>query len=100
MHYRRQVAIALTSVMLVSFGFSVFLLRRIDRMREGAVLEEMLYVRSPKLLKVMSLGYTGLMGDIYWTRVCQYFGAKHRAGAMQYKLLAPLLDITTTLDPK
>ena len=100
MHYRCQVAVALTAVMLLSFAGAVVLLHQIDHMREGAVLEEMLYVPSPKLLKAMSLGYTGLMADIYWTRVVQYFGAKHRAGAMQYKLLAPLLDITTTLDPK
>jgi hypothetical protein len=100
MHYRRQVAVALTAVMLISFALSAVLLQRIDRMREGAVLEEMLYIPSPKLLKVMSLGYTGLMADIYWTRVVQYFGVKHRDRSMEYKLLAPLLDITTTLDPK
>src|SRR3569832_1575203 len=47
----------------------------------------------------MSLGYTGLMADIYWTRVVQYFGEKHRTKAQHYQLLAPLLDITTTLDP-
>jgi len=31
--------------------------------------------------------------------VVQYFGSKHRANSKQYKLLAPLLDITTPLDP-
>ena len=39
------------------------------------------------------------MADLYWTRVVQYFGGKHYQRAEQYKLLAPLLDITTTLDP-
>lgn len=99
MNYRRQVAGALAAVMLVSLAGSVLLLREIDRVREGATLEEVLYIPSPKLLKAMSLGYTGLVADIYWTRVIQYFGAKHRAKAQQYQLLAPLLDITTTLDP-
>src|SRR5581483_1793122 len=41
----------------------------------------------------------GLMADIYWTRAVQYFGGKHRAGAEEYKLLGPLLEITTALDP-
>jgi hypothetical protein len=48
----------------------------------------------------LSLGYSGLLADIYWTRVVQYFGGKHRAKSMQYKILAPLLDMTTALDPK
>ena len=29
----------------------------------------------------------------------QYFGGRHAAGADHYRLLAPLLEITTTLDP-
>jgi tetratricopeptide (TPR) repeat protein len=48
----------------------------------------------------MSLGYSGLLADIYWTRVVQYFGNKHRAKAKQYLILEPLLEMTTTLDPK
>jgi len=47
----------------------------------------------------MSLGYTGLMADIYCTRAVQYFGG-HHASDGEYTLLAPLLTITTTLDPK
>ncbi len=99
MTYRRQIGFTLAAVMVVSLAGSVFLLREIDRIREGATIEEVLYIPSPKILKAMSLGYTGLMADIYWTRVVQYFGEKHRARARQYQLLAPLLDITTTLDP-
>ena len=85
--------------MVISLAASVALLRKIDQMRESATLEEVLYIPSPKVLKVMSLGYTGLAADIYWTRAVQYFGEKHRARSNQYHLLAPLLDITTTLDP-
>ena len=28
----------------------------------------------------MSLGYTGLLADIYWTRAVQYFGEQHHSG--------------------
>ena len=99
MRGRIKIAAVLTGVMMVALLGSIVLLRQIDQVRQGATLEESLYIPSPKVLKAMSLGYTGLMADIYWTRVVQYFGSKHKANAMQYKLLAPLLDITTELDP-
>jgi len=99
MRYRRQTAAVLAATIFVALGGSIALLHEIDRMREGATLEESLYIPSPRVLRALSLGYTGLMADIYWTRVVQYFGSKHRANATQYKLLAPLLEITTTLDP-
>jgi len=47
----------------------------------------------------MSLGYSGLLADIYWTRAVQYFGWKHKQRSADYRLLYPLLDITTQLDP-
>lgn len=99
MRHSRYIAAVLVTVMVVSLGCSILLLRHIDDLRQGATLEESLYIPSPKVLKALSLGYTGLMADIYWTRVVQYFGGRHRANSTQYKLLAPLLDITTTLDP-
>jgi hypothetical protein len=96
---RRAVAVVLAGVMVASLAGSIFLLRHIDRLREGATLEEVLYLPSARALKGLSLGYTGLMADLYWTRAVQYFGSKHAVHSRQYKLLAPLLDITTTLDP-
>jgi hypothetical protein len=56
-------------------------------------------LRSGKLLKAMSLEYTPLMADIYWTRVVQYYGDKSARHDANVELLWPLLDITTTLDP-
>jgi tetratricopeptide (TPR) repeat protein len=48
----------------------------------------------------MSLGYTGLLADIYWTRAVQYFGFQRHTSASDFSLLAPLLEITTELDPR
>ncbi len=79
---------------------SAVVLRRIDQIRSGATLQEVLYISSPKLLKRVSLGYEGLLADIYWTRTVQYFGRKHMAYSDRYDLLAPLLEITTALDPR
>lgn len=99
MKLRAAVTVVLAIVLILSMSTAVVLLRRIDGLRAGATLEEVLYVPSPKILNRMSLGYSGLVADIYWTRAVQYFGARHRAHARDYQLLAPLLDITTELDP-
>ena len=96
----RQVTIAFSLLLVASVAASVLLLRRLDQIRTGATLEEVLYISSPKTLKKMSLGYDGLLADIYWTRAVQYFGGKHHDGAQKFDLLAPLLEITTTLDPQ
>jgi hypothetical protein len=86
-------------LLLACLVVSVLLLRRLDRIRAGAAVEEVLYISSPHALKRLSLGYDGLLADIYWTRAVQYFGNKHQVGAKRYDLLAPLLEITTALDP-
>lgn len=59
-----------------------------------------LTLRSPVVVKKLSLEYAPLMGAIYWTRAVQYYGEKHRLGGQNLELLYPLLDITTTLDPQ
>jgi len=79
---------------------STLVLRKLDSMRSGATLEEVLYITSPKALKRLSLGYNGLLADIYWTRAVQYFGWNFHEGTGRYTLLAPLLELTTALDPQ
>jgi hypothetical protein len=86
-------------VLVLCLGAAVVTVTRADRHRPAATLDEVLYIPSAKVLKSMSLGYSGLLADIYWTRAVQYFGGKHVLGSSEYKLLAPLLDITTQLDP-
>jgi tetratricopeptide (TPR) repeat protein len=95
----RQLAIVAGTLLIVCLAASALLLRSIDRQRTGATLEEVLYISSPTLLKRMSLGYDGLLADVYWTRAVQYFGDKLTRGSDRFDLLAPLLEITTTLDP-
>ncbi len=95
----QRVTVVFSLLLLGCVVTSVLLLHHLDQVRTGATLEEVLYVSSPQALKKMSLGYDGLLADIYWTRAVQYFGNKHHAGTRRYDLLAPLLEITTTLDP-
>ena len=87
------------AILLASLAAAAMLVHALDEARPDARLQEVLYVSSPKLLKRLSLGYEGLLADIYWTRVVQYFGGVHARGGGEYKLLWPLLNITTQLDP-
>jgi tetratricopeptide (TPR) repeat protein len=96
---RRQTTFVASGLLLLFLIGSVVTLVRVDRLRTGASLQEVLYISSPKLVKRLSLGYEGLLADIYWTRAVQYFGNKHHVLARNYRLLAPLLEITTYLDP-
>jgi tetratricopeptide (TPR) repeat protein len=76
--------------------------------RAPQAVEETLYVRSGEALKRASLGFDGLMTDVYWIRTLLYFGEEfeRQRVSKQYfdvgrlKLLQPLLDITVDLDPK
>lgn len=95
----RKVTVVASVALILCLASSVLVLRSIDRMRSGATLQEVLFISSPKVLKRLSLGYDGLLADVYWTRAVQYFGGKHYDGGHNYALLAPLLEITTALDP-
>lgn len=98
MRRRRHTAIA-SLVLVFSALASAGLLRTVDRLRTRATLKEVLFVSSPEAVRKLSLGYHGLLADIYWTRVVQYYGEQHHRGDSDYNLLWPLLNITTQLDP-
>jgi tetratricopeptide (TPR) repeat protein len=99
MKQRRTTSVIASACLLLSLVASVALLRHTDQLRPQSTLDEVLYVSSPKVLKRASLGYDGLLADIYWTRAVQYFGFRHHNQATSFNLLAPLLEITTQLDP-
>ena len=94
-----RVSLVFAAVMLAFFAAATVSLYKVDQIRLQTRQEDVLYIPSAKALKHLSLGYTGLMADIYWTRAVQYFGWKHKNRDMDYHLLYPLLDITTELDP-
>ncbi len=97
--YRRKRTAVIAVALVVCLVGAIATLHRRSEMRQNATAEEVLYVSSPAMVKHMSLGYTGLAADVYWTRAVQYFGGKHHQRAMDYRLLPKLLDIATTLDP-
>jgi tetratricopeptide (TPR) repeat protein len=103
-------------ILIIIAGFCLLypLQRYIDSTRTREVVsEEALYFSSGESIKKMSLGFDGLLADIYWIRTVQYFGRKlidSRAPGepmsvgstkdIRMDLLAPLLDIIVTLDPQ
>jgi hypothetical protein len=100
MDYRGRVTVVFSLLLVLCLGTSVLLLMQMDRLRSDNTSGDVLYLPSSRTIKRLSLGYTGLAACIYWTRAVQYFGYKHRQQATDYPLLAPLLEITTDLDPK
>lgn len=74
-----------------------------------ATTEEQLYLNGATVKRV-SLGFNGLAADWYWMRSLQYVGRKvltngqglqlDDLGTLDLKLLPPLLDTATTLDPQ
>jgi hypothetical protein len=93
--------IAIAAVLLLGLTFVYRLQERLDLERQ-AIYEERddLVLRSPNLVKKLSLEYQPLVGAIYWTRAVQYYGEKHHLQDLKLDLLWPLLDVATTLDPK
>jgi tetratricopeptide (TPR) repeat protein len=95
----RRITTIFVVLLIISLGASALVVRRVDEYRAGSALEEVLYIPSSAVLKRLSLGYNTLLADVYWTRAVQYFGSKYHVVSARYDLLAPLLDITTDLDP-
>ena len=63
--------------------------------------EEVLYLWSGTQVKRLFPGFEDLAADIYWLRTVQYFGGERLfAENKRFELLRPLIDITTTLDPR
>lgn len=63
-------------------------------------LEEVAFMPVGPDLRRLSLGYEGLLADIYWTRVVQYFGRRRIEHDAHYDLLGRLLNDTVDLDPQ
>ena len=74
--------------------------------RQGGALvaapENLLYVRSPEAMKRLALSYDSLLADLYWIRAVQHYGGTRLSTDpnKQYDLLYPLLDLTTSLEPR
>jgi len=111
MHSDRTKTIALGLVVVIGMACAALLVRRLDTLRpppDPNAIDESLYLEG-KTARRMSLGFNGLAADWYWMRSLQYVGKKiinvdnvqiDSLAQLNLKLLAPLLDTATTLDPE
>jgi tetratricopeptide (TPR) repeat protein len=95
----QRTTIIAAGCLAVSMIACILLLRNLDQIRPQATLDDALYISSPQMVKRASLGFDGIMACIYWTRTVQYFGDRLHNRSRSYNELAPLLTITTALDP-
>ncbi|MBA2703053.1 MAG: hypothetical protein H0U60_04280 [Blastocatellia bacterium] len=102
----------LLSIILIGVASVVGLSQWLDSHRpanSATVEDEQLYLTGTTVRRVC-LGFNGLAADWYWMRSLQYVGGKllnaHQGigldnlSPLNLKLLAPLLDAATTLDPE
>jgi tetratricopeptide (TPR) repeat protein len=108
----RTKTICLAVVIALSLIATVGLARFVDARRppvDVSANDESLYLNA-KTAKRISLGFNGLAADWYWMRSLQYVGKKILAqegnaplddlSQLDLKLLGPLLENATTLDPE
>ena len=109
----RRRELPLVALLVACLGAAVGVARWMELRRppqaEVAQVSEELYV-TPQVARRVSLGFNGLAADWYWLRTLQYVGRKISAhqgqiqiddlGALNLKILAPLLENATTLDPQ
>jgi tetratricopeptide (TPR) repeat protein len=108
----RKVDVVLVLTVLIGLAGVVGLSPLIESQRPvpfATISDDELYLRGATI-KRMSLGFNGLAADWYWMRSLQYVGRKvlnsgqglqlDNLSALNLKLLAPLLDTSTTLDPQ
>lgn len=91
-------ATALALLMAASVSLQILRDRRYGDLRFDA---RLLYVPSGRVLEKLSLSFDAIMADVYWIRAIQHYGGDRLSDRVQrFELLHPLLDITTTLDPR
>lgn len=63
--------------------------------------EAVLLAWSGATMKKLTPGFAGIVSDLYWLRTVQYYGGQRLFSSEQrFDLVAPLVDITVTLDPR
>ncbi len=112
MNNERLKSITLGLIVVVGLAGAALLVRWTDALRppvDPNAIDESLYLND-KTARRISLGFNGLAADWYWMRSLQYVGKKiynHQGdirlddlSVLNLKLLVPLLETTTTLDPE
>jgi hypothetical protein len=98
----RQRAIAIVAALAALAGAIGLQVTRDRQYATGTrEMERLLYIRSGETARRAALAFQAIAADAYWIRAIQHYGGDRLAPERQrrYELLAPLLDLTTALDP-
>ena len=71
-------------------------------LQKPAMMPGVHWIQSPGLMRRLAVGFNAIWADIYWIRAVQYYGDTRLSEDenKNYDQLYPLLDITTSLDPR
>jgi tetratricopeptide (TPR) repeat protein len=67
-----------------------------------AVADQVLYIDSGQVIEKIALSYKAVLADLYWIRALQHYGGERLKpnSTERFALLYPLLNLTTSLDPR
>jgi len=97
-----------TSMYVAGIGLLVSVAVVLQMMRERtyadgpAVPDEVLYIDSGPVIERVALSYKTVLADLYWIRALQHYGRERLKpdSTGRFALLYPLLNLTTSLDPR
>ena len=112
-----NVGVVALSVMLLGGAVQLQAVRDRTYPPRADTQEDAIYLRSGTTVRRFAGAFTAVAADVYWVRTIQYYGGTKRrldaeshgvtsstpsdaSRANEYALMYPLLDITTTLDPR
>jgi hypothetical protein len=99
-HRRTSVfVVALAAMLAMSIAVQVV---RDRAFAHTSIDKQVLYISDAEVMRRAALSYDALLADVYWIRALQLYGTEVQkpAASQNYDLLYPLLDLTTTLDPR
>ena len=99
--WNRPALFAVVVCLLISLLVVLQVVR--DARYQGARIEaQTLYLPSGPVLGRLALSFDALLADVYWMRAVNHYGSTKMSEDedKSYDLLYPLLDITTSLDPR
>jgi tetratricopeptide (TPR) repeat protein len=98
----RRFGLAGWAIVLLGILLAAGVLRASEQVRRLAPqTERLLYLRSGAAADRVMLAFDDIAADTYWIRAIQNYGRDRRSSRPdRFALLYPLLDLTTTLDPR
>ena len=88
--------------LLVSAAVVLQIVRERTYPAAPAVAAQVLYIDSGYVIEKVALSYKAVLADLYWIRALQHYGGERLKpnSNERFALLYPLLNLTTSLDPR